>query len=562
MQKCFIVFILSLAIVFTMSGTAFAALSPDDLINSLPDFSQYGEGIIEKYEEPVKMSIGIGINLSKPFPDGDSYENNVWSRYFKENLNVDIELAFTTSDLADKVNTMIAIGDLPDVLQVDADQLAMLSDSGLIRDDIKDIYNKYADSGIRSLIEGVGGKAVLESCTFNGKMMALPMMDTSAGEASPVLWLRTDWMEKFGLEDPKSYADLRNIMEVFTTKDPDGNGVDDTEGLVFFKDLWNNWFMLDGFFNIFEAYPERGFWVEDPAAPTKVMYGAFHPNVKAGLAELNDLFKNKILDNQFAIYDGEAAKSVVASGKVGVVIGAVYVPNSYLYTSKDNDPKADWHAVPIPGLDSETTPVTANLPIRNYLVFRKDFEHPEAVLKMINLYQKVCFSTDTTLETYAKYNEDNSGASSFSPFNIYPWGYYMPAVKNERIALYIANGVKSSDAEMPSYARAFSKWVEGYEAGDSTMWRWYRFFGPDGGHLITSRYMAENLYRMNGYYGPSTETMKESMSLIYSLAEEMIIKIIMGDASIDEFETYQEKANNLGLAQITEEVNAWLAERR
>ena len=543
------------------SASAAFALEPNDLVSKLPDYSEYGAGNMEKYAEPIKMSIGMGINLSKPFPDGDSYDNNVWSRYFKENLNVDIELAFTTSDLADKVNTMIATGDLPDVLQVSKDQLAILANTGLIRDDIYEVYNDYAGAGIRELVEGVGGEEVLQSATFDGKLMALPMMDTSAGEASPVLWLRTDWMEKFGLEDPTSYAELRNILEVFTTQDPDGNGVNDTTGLVFSKSLWNNWFMLDGFFNMFGSYPERGFWVEDPSSSDRAVYGAFQPETKAALAELHDLYKNGLIDKEFAVYDPDAAKAVYAAGKAGAVIGAVYITNSYLYASKDNDPNADWHAVALPGIDSATTRVTANYPIRNYLVFNKNFEHPEAVVKMINMYQDVVFSPETTTETYAKYNEDNSGASSFSAFNIYPWGYFMPAVKNERSALYITNGVKSDDPSLPSYARSFAQWVEDYENGNAKMWRWYRFFGPDGGHLITSKYMSEDLYYMNRYYGPSTPTMADSMSLIYDLAEEMIVKIVMGESSLDDFDAYKAKAEAIGLEQITNEVNDWLAER-
>lgn len=553
-----------LAALLTLSGlaAASAAIDPDALARTVGDFSQYGAGNMDPYEEPVDISIGMSVALTKAFPDGDSYENNVWSRYFAENLNVNLKLAFTTSDLADKVNTMIATGDLPDVLQVTKDQLALLSDSGLIRDDIYEVYNEYAGEGIRALVEGVGGHAVIDSCTFGGKMMALPMMDTSAGEAAPMLWLRTDWMEKMGLEDPKNYADLRAIMEAFTYGDPDGNGIDDTVGIAFCKSLWNNYYMLDGFANIFGAFPEPGFWVEDPEDPDKVVLGAFQPEMKEALAELRDLYAKGILDNEFAIYDANAAKTVYASGKCGVIIGCVYVTNSYLYANKENDPEADWHAVALPGLTTETTPVTAQYPIRSYLVFSKDFEHPEAIVKIINLFQDLCFQPDTSIETYTTYVEDNTGASSYSAFNIYPWGYYMPAVKNERSALYIAGGYRSDDPRMPSYARAFAKWVEEYEAGDTSLWRWYRFFGPDGGHLITSRYAMENLYYFNRFYGPNTPTMAENLSLVTDMVEEMIIKIIMGEADLDSFDTYKEKAVALGLDRMTEEANAWLADRR
>ena len=394
-KKRSLAILMACLMLLTAAPSAMAAINPDDLVATLGNFSEYGAGNMEPYAEPVDISIGMSVSLTKAFPEGDSYEDNVWSRYIAENLNVNLNLAFTTSDLADKVNTMIATGDIPDVLQVTKDQLALLADSGLIRDDIYEIYDEYAGSGIRTLVEGVGGNAVIDSCTFDGNMMALPMMDTSAGEAVPMLWLRTDWMEKLGLKDPTNYEELRAIMEAFTFNDPDGNGIDDTVGITFCKSLWNNYYMLDGFANIFGAFPEPGFWVEDPSDPDKVLLGAFQPEMKTALGELHDLYEKGILDNEFAIYDANAAKTVYAAGKCGVIIGCVYVTNSYLYANVENDPGADWHAVALPGLETETTPVTAQYPIRSYLVFNKDFEHPEAIVKIINLFQDLCFQPDT-----------------------------------------------------------------------------------------------------------------------------------------------------------------------
>ncbi len=554
---------LFLMLAMLLGSTAFA-LEPDDLVATLGDFSQYGKGDMEPYAEPIKATLGIPINLSKFFPEGDDYSNNIWSREYKEALNIDLELAFTTADLADKVNTMIAAGDLPDVLQVTKAQLALLADSGLIRDDLWEVYDTYAGAGMRTLVEGVGGEAALASCTFDGKMIALPLMDTSPGEATPILWLRTDWMEKLGLEDPQNWDDLYALMEAFTTKDPDGNGVDDTYGIVFQKSLWTNAMQVDGFCNIFGSFPENGFWVDDPENDGMVAYGAFQPETKTALGELRSMYEKGILHPEFAIMDNAAAISVYATGKCGVLIGLASSTNhqGLITASVENDPNADWHAVPIPGLTSPTTEVTTLYAIRNYLVFAKDFEHPEAVIKMINYRYDMCFGEGATQETYDQYIEDSSGNSSYTPFNIYPWGYYMPAVKNERAATYIVNGMKSTDPQMPNYARPFAAWCEDYEAGNLANWRWYRFFGPDGGHQVTSRYIAEGLYHRNGFYGPDTPTMSENMSLITDVVSEMFVKIIMGEKPLDSFDEFKAQADALGLAQITVEVNDWLAQSK
>lgn len=550
------ILLLTLALLIALSGTALASKS--QLAGNLGDFSASSWGNLEPYAEPITMTIGIPVDLSKAFPEGDSYENNVWSRAYEEELGIKLELAFTAANTDDKINTLIATGDIPDLLCVNSAQLKMLSNSGLIRDDLYDVYMANAGEGMRTIIEGVGGDAAIPSATYDGKMMAIPILNTSPGEEVPVLWLRTDWMQKLGLEDPQNWDDLYKIIDAFVHQDPDGNGVDDTIGLTFSKDLWNSNFQMDGLFNVFGSYPKKNFWVDDPNEEGKVIFGAFADETKAALEVVSKMYADGLIDAEFAVNDNSAAVQQVASGKCGVVIGAVWDTNSVLYTSNDEDPNADWHALPMVGLDGPTTKVTGNYPIIRYMVFNKDFEHPEAVIKMINLQFKKCFSDDSTQEIYDTYIEDASGNSGFAAFQIYPWGIFLPAVKNEMAADEIVNMGLSSD-EVDIWAKPFAKYVEGYANGDASLWRWYRFFGPDGGHLITGRYIADDLYYMNRYYGPTTDTMAESMSLIDDLVNEMFTKIIMGEETVDAFDAYKAQAEALGLTDMTEEANAWLA---
>ncbi len=550
------ILLLTLALLIALSGTALASKS--QLAGNLGDFSASSWGNLEPYAEPITMTIGIPVDLSKAFPEGDSYENNVWSRAYEEELGIKLELAFTAANTDDKINTLIATGDIPDLLCVNSAQLKMLSNSGLIRDDLYDVYMANAGEGMRTIIEGVGGDAAIPSATYDGKMMAIPILNTSPGEEVPVLWLRTDWMQKLGLEDPQNWDDLYKIIDAFVHQDPDGNGVDDTIGLTFSKDLWNSNFQMDGLFNVFGSYPKKNFWVDDPNEEGKVIFGAFADETKAALEVVSKMYADGLIDAEFAVNDNSAAVQQVASGKCGVVIGAVWDTNSVLYTSNDEDPNADWHALPMVGLDGPTTKVTGNYPIIRYMVFNKDFEHPEAVIKMINLQFKKCFSDDSTQEIYDTYIEDASGNSGFAAFQIYPWGIFLPAVKNEMAADEIVNMGLSSD-EVDIWAKPFAKYVEGYANGDASLWRWYRFFGPDGGHLITGKYITDDLYYMNRYYGPTTDTMAESMSLIDDLVNEMFTKIIMGEETVDAFDTYKAQAEALGLTDMTEEANAWLA---
>ena len=60
--------------------------------------------------------------------------------------------------------------------------------------------------------------------------------------------IRKDWLENLGLEEPKTIDEFYNVLKAFTKDDPDGNGKDDTYGLVAskFTGPWDNmqvWFV-------------------------------------------------------------------------------------------------------------------------------------------------------------------------------------------------------------------------------------------------------------------------------------------------------------------------------
>lgn len=529
------------------------ALASDAFIATLGDFSASGDGNLEKYDPIVEMDIGIPLTTQiVVWPEGESVEQNVWSRAYEEELGIKLNLLYATPDSAEKVNALIAAGDIPDLLSVNKNQLSMLTGSGLINEDLYDVYINNAGEQYRQLVEGVGGPAGIGQCTVNGNMVAFPIMGTSVGEGTPMVYLRTDWMEKLGLSDPTNYEELYAIMKAFVDQDPDGNGEADTVGIAFTKDPWNGDYAVSGLFNAFGAHPLNNFWVDDAANPGQVALGIFQPESKAALAELNKLYDEGIIHKEFAVMDSAAASALYASGKCGVLIGSVWQTWA-LKSSVDNDPNADWHAVSVPALDGDSALISANYPVNSFIVFKKDFEHPEALMKMINLEFKMCFTDETEIETYQKYIESND--ASYAPFQIYPWGNCMPAVKNERAAALIAEGTAWED--LPIYAAAFGKACEEYKAGDRSQWPWFRFFGEESGHLVSGRQQLQGRYYMNRWYGLNTETMAENMSLINDLTKEMVIKMIMGEESVDAFDNYIAKASALGLDTITQEVNDW-----
>ena len=232
----------------------------------------------------------IEVNAARPIPDdlsfpsGDTLEDNIWTRLYEEELGVKLNYIWMSpvSQYDQKLNISITSGDLPDVFQVNATQLKQLVDDGQLMD-LTDIYEQTASDYTKDVMGQDGGNALL-SATFDEKLMAIPKMSSGIGNAN-VLWLRSDWLEALGLEEPKTMEDVLAIARAFTNEDPDGNGQDDTFGLALNKDLWGMFASLEGFFNGYGAYPNA--WIEGDGG--KLENGNVQPEMKEALQALQDL---------------------------------------------------------------------------------------------------------------------------------------------------------------------------------------------------------------------------------------------------------------------------------
>ena len=131
---------------------------------------------------------------------------------------------YPTADYATKVNTLLASGDLPEILMYTPIKAPTIVQS--VRDgvfwEISDYLDDYPSlSKINSYQR--------ESISIDGKDYAVPR-DMDMAFYAPVY--RSDWLKKLNLEPPTNIEELYEVFYAFTYNDPDGNGVDDTYGMV------------------------------------------------------------------------------------------------------------------------------------------------------------------------------------------------------------------------------------------------------------------------------------------------------------------------------------------
>lgn len=204
------------------------------------------ESPLGKYDPPIEVSFVRDLsdvvenNVLGVLKD-ETIDNNRWTKLYEDQLGIKIKYNWivkgsqTSDQYLQKINVTLASGDLPDVTPVNATQLKQLADSDQI-EDMTALYEKYASPFTKKVLAGEG-TSVFDAATFDGKLMAIPSLESSI-ERSMYIWIRTDWLEKLGLQPPKNMADVLAISEAFVEKDPDGNGKKDTMGLGITKDLW------------------------------------------------------------------------------------------------------------------------------------------------------------------------------------------------------------------------------------------------------------------------------------------------------------------------------------
>ncbi|MEK0313226.1 extracellular solute-binding protein [Cohnella sp. 56] len=514
-----------------------------------------------KYDPPIDLTTFRCMNDAETYPPGDSIDKNVWYRAYQDELGINVTNKWTVStsgtQCEEKTNLSIVSGDLPDFFPVDTKQLKNLVDAGMVQD-MTEVFDKYASPLVKEAYTANNGVA-MTAATFEGKLMAIP--GTTRGlNGVDMVWIREDWRKKLNLPEPKTMDDLLNIIKAFVSQDPDGNGKKDTIGLTMGKNFYDGYAGLAGFFNAFHAYPytsaSTSMWIKDNDG--KLVYGGIQPEMKPALQALQNLYKAGAIDPQFVVYDGSKAAEAENQGKAGVHFGYFWNigwPIDGL--AKKNDPSIEWKPYPVPSVDG--TPAMVQVPdptaYWNFAV-KKGVKHPEAIVKMMNLFFEHIFSDNAEPD---KYHSGTVDGKSYGYFDYAAVQGEHPE-KNQIAFRAVNEAMKSGDTSglNPEQKKYYTA-LKDYQDGDLSQWGADRTWGTEGSFSVLGQYKDNNLIKVNEFLGAPTNTMATKGSILMDLEAKMITKIILGDP-VDSFDQYVQTWKQSGGDQITQEVNEWYAE--
>lgn len=515
-----------------------------------------GEDPMAKYDEMITIttcrSIGDTVQTYIDKKD-DVLTDNIWFNSYRDELGINVEYVWTapSAQYEEKMNAQIAANDLPDFMNVNASQLKQLVDYGMAYD-MTEIFEQYATPFTMEMMEADMNVA-LEQATFDGRLMALPQVNGNR-DGSNFWWIRFDWLENLGLEEPKTLDELVAVMYAFAQNDPDGNGENDTFGMGLTKDLFGGNIGLAALGDGIGAYPDG--WIEGESG---IEYGSIQPEVKEMLALVSQLYADGVLDREFIVKDSTKVNEDIIAGRIGLFGGQHGQAFYPLQNSVLADPEADWRAISIVSDDGSTPKTMLGGSAGVFFAVNIDCEHPEAVMKLYNYFymKDPALSPDFDMRYHGRIGTDpDSEVTEWMEWAAVSSFYPMQN-------LFIHRGVESyfedgDESMKENYWVADNiSMIELYLAGDVSNWATYGWSGAGdySGEGRIDYYDLNGMFIQNAYTGANTDSMVLYNATLEQLRLDTFTRIITGDASIDEFDNYVEQWKALGGDMITQEVN-------
>ena len=495
------------------------------------------------YPETISYTLGkmTSVNNSN-MPEGDTYTDNAYTRYIKNMINVQNIDAFEAQDTQYNTNVSMAVsmGALPDIMMVSSqDDLQRLVEADMI-EDLTESYNNCLSSRIRAIYNSYGS-SLKDMITFDGRIMALP--ETNITDGPNLIWLRKDWMDKLGLEDPKTLEDAFDIVEKFVQNKMGTEDGEDPIGLACDTDLvgtTSSNYSVDSVFDKFGASPQR--WVNQNG---KIVYGSVTEETKNALSYLHELYERGVLDKNFALRAQNNLRDLVINGKCGAFFGLWWTPNNPLMDVYETDKEANWQPFYLQSTDWQN--VYDTFQDNKYVVVRKGYEHPEIVMKIISV-----------LFDYSRYEaKDADEVNDYFALNVEPTA--RPLVINvdyNEATFQITKDIQSVMSGMrkeeslsaieKSYYDAAEKFIQG-KSETAEDWAAYESRLAAVGRLIEGNYRSTAKRYLDDADGEIPKSLQQ-------LEKDTFIQIIMGVKPITYFDTFVQEWYEQGGEELTEQI--------
>ncbi|RRJ66650.1 extracellular solute-binding protein [Paenibacillus oralis] len=324
--------------------------------------------------KPVQVSVFKSHLGAGTLPDSD----NPHVKYVDEKTGVEYRLITSPpgSEPVQYLNVMIASADYPDILRpVGGVEQALIKQGGALA--LDELLPKYAPNVWKNIPEEAWD--IVRSASPDGRIYYVPKVFL-VPERAPLI--RKDWLDKLGLDMPKTVSDYKEVLKAFRDGDPNGNGEKDelpTTGREFGKWM-DHLFAMYGV-AMWEGNPEWDIY------EGQIQYAGITPNMKAAIGFIRELYAEKLLDNETFLNKGDVWMAKINNNLVGSWFHLPANLESRHQAIAQKQPEAYIAGMPLPkaeGFDGFVTQKSMGEP--EWLIPAASKDKAEAALKLLDFF--------------------------------------------------------------------------------------------------------------------------------------------------------------------------------
>lgn len=217
--------------------------------------------------------------------------------------DTDLDISWVSSNIySQKLSTILTYSkELPEIIVADEKSAEVLYAAR--NGKFWELSDYLGDYGNLSLTK----KEILDNIRIDGNIYGIPRC-RKMGRIG--VGYRKDWAETLGLDEPKSVVDMEEMILKFTFADPDGNGIDDTYGLILSKDQS----ALDVVMSWFGVPNQWGLDEEGNVAPS-----FFFPSYMEAMDWIRALYEKGCINEDFIMRDTASWTDDLRNGMGGVI---------------------------------------------------------------------------------------------------------------------------------------------------------------------------------------------------------------------------------------------------
>ncbi len=483
-------------------------------VNSSGDTGVKAEGF-PIVDEPITLSV-----FGQRDQNQIEWKNMLIFQEYEKKTNIKLDYQEVPAQgYAEKKSLLFASNQLPDIFLrafLTKEDMTTFGTSSQQLVDLGQYIEKYAPN-INSIFKE--HNAIYNSqLAPDGKIYTLPEINLSAtGLLGFKQWINKDWLDKAGMKAPTTLEELKAVLIAFRDNDPNGNGKKDEIPMGIREP--SSIYVLGGSFGLDHQMSDT-INIENG----KIHYWLTDDRFKEYLQWLNELYKEKLLWQEYYKNDRPAWRSNLANASYGVM----YMPYSDVFINVESQ-FTGLDPIKGPRGDQLMADVSTGIGDPGAFAVSNSCKYPEAAVRWVDYFYSEEGSIFSRYGIEGQtYHKDEAGNPVINDEILKAPEGFMTALGKICLTPGGANPALISDKTDGIVASALTKKIAAEQAG----------------------YMPEKVYAKPILSVEDTERVNTINQDLVKYRDEAVTKFIIGEYGFDKWDVYCNTINKIGMGEL------------